>query len=215
MNISELVRSRHTCKAYDPQRPLSEEQLAQLQAILRYSPSSVNSQPWHFFLVTSEAGKAKLVPALTEHNMEKVRSAPLTVVIATKTELDDAHLQALLAQEDRDGRFGGNEEAKKGADGARRYYVGLNSTSAQKQQEWMARQAYIALGFLLMGAATLELDATPIEGFFPEKLDAALGLTELGLKSVVVASVGYGSEQDFNAALPKSRLPAEQVLTRL
>lgn len=215
MNIAELVRSRHTCKAYDPQRPLSEEQLAQLQEILRYSPSSVNSQPWHFFLVTSEAGKAKLVPTLTEHNMEKVRSAPLTVVIATKTELDDVHLQALLAQEDLDGRFGGNEEAKKGADGARRYYVGLNSTSAQKQQEWMARQAYIALGFLLMGAATLELDATPIEGFFPEKLDAALGLTELGLKSVVVASVGYGSEQDFNAALPKSRLPAEQVLTRL
>ena len=215
MNIAELVRSRHTCKAYDPQRPLSEEQLAQLQEILRYSPSSVNSQPWHFFLITSVEGKAKLVPTLTEHNMEKVRSAPLTVVIATKTELDDQHLQALLAQEELDGRFGGNEEAKKGADGARRYYVGLNSTSAQKQQEWMARQAYIALGFLLMGAATLELDATPIEGFFPEKLDAALGLTELGLKSVVVASVGYGSEQDFNAALPKSRLPAEQVLTRL
>ena len=215
MKIAELVRTRHTCKAYDPQRPLSEEQLAQLQAILRFSPSSVNSQPWHFFLVSSDAGKAKLVPALTEHNMEKVRSAPLTVVIATKTELDDAHLQALLAQEELDGRFGGNDEAKKGSDAARRYYVGLNSTSAQKQQEWMARQAYIALGFLLMGAATLELDATPIEGFFPEKLDAALGLTELGLKSVVVASVGYGSEQDFNAALPKSRLPAEQLLTRL
>lgn len=215
MKIAELVRTRHTCKAYDPQRPLSEEQLAQLQAILRFSPSSVNSQPWHFFLVSSDAGKAKLVPALTEHNMEKVRSAPLTVVIATKTELDDAHLQALLAQEELDGRFGGNEEAKKGADGARRYYVGLNSTTAQKQQEWMARQAYIALGFLLMGAATLELDATPIEGFFPEKLDAALGLSELGLKSVVVASIGHRSEQDFNATLPKSRLPAEQLITRL
>ena len=215
MKIAELVRTRHTCKAYDPQRPLSEEQLAQLQAILRFSPSSVNSQPWHFFLVSSDAGKAKLVPALTEHNMEKVRSAPLTVVIATKTELDDAHLQALLAQEELDGRFGGNEEAKKGADGARRYYVGLNSTTAQKQQEWMARQAYIALGFLLMGAATLELDATPIEGFFPEKLDAALGLTEQGLKSVVVASIGHRSAQDFNATLPKSRLPADQLITRL
>ena len=215
MKIAELVRTRHTCKAYDPQRPLSEEQLAQLQAILRFSPSSVNSQPWHFFLVSSEAGKAKLVPALTEHNMEKVRCAPLTVVIATKTELDDAHLQALLAQEELDGRFGGNEEAKKGADGARRYYVGLNSTTPQKQQEWMARQAYISLGFLLMGAATLGLDATPIEGFFPEKLDAALGLTEQGLKSVVVASIGHRSAQDFNATLPKSRLPAEQLITRL
>ena len=215
MKIAELVRTRHTCKAYDPQRPLSEEQLAQLQAILRFSPSSVNSQPWHFFLVSSDAGKAKLVPALTEHNMEKVRSAPLTVVIASRTELDDDHLQALLAQEELDGRFGGNEEAKKGADGARRYYVGLNSTTPQKQQEWMARQAYISLGFLLMGAATLGLDATPIEGFFPEKLDAALGLTEQGLKSVVVASIGHRSAQDFNATLPKSRLPAEQLITRL
>ena len=179
MNISQIVRTRHTCKAYDAQRPLSEEQLQQLQEILRFSPSSVNSQPWHFFLISSDEGKDKLIPTLTEHNMEKVRQAPLTVVIATKLELDDAHLQALLEQETQDGRFGGNEEARKGADGARRYYVGLNSTSPQKQQEWMARQAYISLGFLLMGAATLGLDATPIEGFFPEQLDAAFGLTEL------------------------------------
>ena len=215
MNISQIVRTRHTCKAYDAQRPLSEEQLQQLQEILRFSPSSVNSQPWHFFLISSDEGKDKLIPTLTEHNMEKVRQAPLTVVIATKLELDDAHLQALLEQETQDGRFGGNEEARKGTDGARRYYVGLNSTSPQKQQEWMARQAYISLGFLLMGAATLGLDATPIEGFFPEKLDAALGLGELGLKSVVVASIGYRSEQDFNASLNKSRLPAEQLITRL
>ena len=215
MNISQIVRTRHTCKAYDAQRPLSEEQLQQLQEILRFSPSSVNSQPWHFFLISSDEGKDKLIPTLTEHNMEKVRQAPLTVVIATKLELDDAHLQALLEQETQDGRFGGNEEARKGADGARRYYVGLNSTSPQKLQEWMARQAYISLGFLLMGAATLGLDATPIEGFFPEQLDAAFGLTEQGLKSVVVASIGYRSEQDFNASLTKSRLPAEQLFTRL
>ena len=215
MNITEIVRTRHTCKAYDAQRPLTEEQLQQLQEILRFSPSSVNSQPWHFFLISSDEGKKQLLPTLTEHNREKVRQAALTVVIATKRELDDAHLQALLAQEEQDGRFGGNEEAKKGADGARRYYVGLNSTSPQKQQEWMARQAYISLGFLLMGAATLGLDATPIEGFFPEQLDAAFGLTELGLKSVVVASIGYRSEQDFNASLTKSRLPAEQLFTRL
>ena len=215
MNISQIVRTRHTCKAYDAQRPLSEEQLQQLQEILRFSPSSVNSQPWHFFLITSETGKETLVPTLTEHNREKVRNAPLTVVIATKTQLDDAHLQALLAQEEQDGRFGGNEEAKKGSDAARRYYVGLNSTPPQKQQEWMARQAYISLGFLLMGAATLGLDATPIEGFFPEKLDAALELTEQGLKSVVVASIGHRSEQDFNAALPKSRLPMDEVLSEI
>ena len=106
---------------------------------------------------------------------------------------------ALLAQEELDGRFGGNEEAKKGADGARRYYVGLNSTTPQKQQEWMARQAYISLGFLLMGAATLGLDATPIEGFFPEKLDAALGLVLWG--SLAYQQGLYRTAQDSRLAL--------------
>jgi nitroreductase/dihydropteridine reductase len=33
------------------------------------------------------------------------------------------------------------------------------------------------------------------------------------LTSVVLAAFGYRSEQDFNAALPKSRLPREQLFT--
>lgn len=214
MNLTQIVQHRHTCKAYDENRRVTDEVLQQLQDILRFSPSSVNSQPWHFFVITSAEAKNKLLPALTEHNVEKVRRSAVTVVFTTKNLLDDAHLQTLLAKEEQDGRFG-NPEAKQGMDAGRRHFVGLNSTSTAKQQEWMARQAYLSLGFLLMGAAALGLDATPIEGFFPEKMDDALGLGELGLKSVVVASLGYHSQQDFNASLPKSRLETDQVITRL
>jgi nitroreductase/dihydropteridine reductase len=33
------------------------------------------------------------------------------------------------------------------------------------------------------------------------------------LTSVVLVSLGYRSESDFNAALPKSRLPREEIFT--
>ena len=75
--------------------------------------------------------------------------------------------------------------------------------------------AYLALGTLLLGAAAKGIDATPMEGIDRQALDEELGLAAQGLSSVVAVALGYRSDSDFNAALPKSRLPAERVLTRL
>lgn len=214
MNISDLVQSRYTSKAYDATRQISPEHKQQLLDILRFSPSSVNSQPWHFFAVTSDEGKAKVASAVTEANVPKVLKSSMVVVFSTRTEIDDDYLNSLLDKEQQDGRFA-SDEAKQGQDKGRRYFVNLNSSSPEQQRQWMAKQAYISLGFFLMGSAALGLDSTPIEGFFPDKLDAALKLSDKGLTSVVVAAVGYRSEQDFNAALPKSRWEAGQVITEL
>ncbi|MEO9383312.1 nitroreductase family protein [Chromobacterium phragmitis] len=79
----------------------------------------------------------------------------------------------------------------------------------------MEKQVYLAVGTLLLGAATLEIDACPIEGFDARVLGEELGLREQGLVASVIVALGKRSEQDFNARLPKSRLPAEAVITRL
>lgn len=214
MNIESIVRTRYTSKAYDPMRPLSAEQRQQLLDLLRFSPSSVNSQPWHFFIIESADAKARVKPAFGDLNGGKVHNAALTVIFATRTHIDEAHLNTLLTQEQQDGRFI-NDEVKASQDKGRRYFVNLNSGSERQQQEWMARQAYISLGFLLLGAATLGLNATPVEGFDPQLLDEILELKQQGYRSVVAATVGYSSEQDFNAGLPKSRLPQDSVITLL
>ena len=60
-----------------------------------------------------------------------------------------------------------------------------------------------------------EIDATPIEGFDPKILNEELGLRENGLTSVVLVALGYRSEEDFNAKLAKSRLPAEEIFSEL
>lgn len=48
-----------------------------------------------------------------------------------------------------------------------------------------------------------------MEGFDSKVLDTELGLRERGFTSSVVVSLGYRSNEDFNARLAKSRLPAQ------
>ena len=54
-----------------------------------------------------------------------------------------------------------------------------------------------------------------MEGFEKEKMDELLGLKQLGLKSVLVVTLGYRTVDDSNASRPKSRLPKEQLFTQL
>ena len=148
------------------------------------------------------------------YNEAKMLQASHVVVLCTRTEMTEEHLQAVLAQEQLDGRFP-NADARVGQDNSRRGYVNLHKHDQKDLQHWMEKQTYLALGTLLLGAASLGLDATPMEGFDFRKLDAELGLRDKGFTSLVVVSLGYRSETDFNAKLPKSRLPAQTLFTFL
>ncbi len=219
MDIARIARTRHTCKAYDPSRKIPADQIEQLKTLLRFAPSSVNSQPWHFFIAETDAGKARIANSTPEGspyaaNLPKVKNASHVVALCARTNVDDTHIAALLAQEEADGRFP-TPEGKEMQNKGRNFYVGLHRANPADMQAWTQKQVYLALGTLLFGAGALGIDATPIEGFDPKLLDEELGLAEKGLKSVVFVALGYRNEQDFNAKLPKSRLPAESVITEL
>ena len=64
MNIVEVATTRRTCKAFDAGRKLPEESLAALRTVLRFTPSSVNSQPRHFVIAASPAAKEKIAATL-------------------------------------------------------------------------------------------------------------------------------------------------------
>ncbi len=53
----DIARRRYTTKHYDPARRLGEAEWSALFEILRLSPSSVNAQPWHWFLIESEEAR--------------------------------------------------------------------------------------------------------------------------------------------------------------
>jgi nitroreductase/dihydropteridine reductase len=217
MNIADIAKTRHATKAFDAERKIPAELVDQIETLLRYSPSSVNSQPWHFFIAASEEGKARIAQAAHgaySANEPKIRRASHVVVFCSRATIDDAHLATLADQEKRDGRLR-DEEARAAAMRGRAFYVDLHRFERRDAQHWMEKQVYLAVGTLLLGAGALGIDACPIEGFDQPLLDQVLGLRERGLTSAVIVALGYRSDEDFNAKLPKSRLAAESVITRL
>ena len=61
--LSELATKRKTTKVFDATRKLSEAQIAEIKTLLQYTPSSTNSQPWHFVITNSAEGKARIAKA--------------------------------------------------------------------------------------------------------------------------------------------------------
>jgi nitroreductase/dihydropteridine reductase len=215
IDLIPYARARYTTKAYDPARKISAPQIAQLRELVRLAPSSVNSQPWHFVIASTDAGKARIAKAMHgpyAYNAPKVLNASHVFVLCTQHTLTDEHVEAVIEQEARDGRYP-NSQAQQTRHESLLSYADAHRYTRRDAQAWMEKQTYIALGTLLLGAAALELDATPMEGFDQAMLNRELALPAQGLTSTVVVSLGYHGADDFNAGVPKSRFPAEVLFT--
>jgi len=213
MDPVSAARRRHTVQAYDRGRTIAPALFDQLREVLRLAPSSVNSQPWRFIVAAGEEGKARIARAAegaARYNVPRIRGASHVIVLATRSDADPAHLDAVLAQEERDGRFA-DDGAREARHAARAACTDMHLHGRKDLQHWYEKQTYLALGTLLLAAAALDVGATPMEGFDADVLDRELGLREKGFTSTVIVALGYAGADDFNARLPKSRLPADAV----
>lgn len=217
MNLIEIMERRYSTKKFDNTRKISAEDMKQIKELLRLSASSVNTQPWHFIIASSEEGKkqiSKSTQGFYAFNDEKVLTASDIVVLCARTSMDEDYLQHILEKEDQDGRFA-NEEIKNGMHGGRSTFVNFHKNDYNDLQYWMDKQVYLNMGSLLLGSAALGIDAIPMEGFDVKVLNKELGLTEKGFTAVALVPLGYKANDDFNAQLPKSRLSEEEVFTTI
>jgi nitroreductase/dihydropteridine reductase len=155
---------------------------------------------------------AKATQGVYKFNEAKVLNASHVLVFCAKTSIDEAFLQQLTDQEDQDGRFA-DLEAKVGQLNAKKYFVNMHRFDLKDANHWMEKQVYLNLGSLLLGVSTLGIDAVPIEGFDAKELDEEFALRGRGYTSLVIVPLGVRSDDDFNAALPKSRLPEAQLFS--
>ncbi len=215
MDIISVALKRHSTKAFDPSKTLTDEQVEKVKTLLQYSPSSTNSQPWHFIVARTPEGKARVAKSAAGgfvFNERKMLDASLVVVFCAKTAMDDAWLERVVNQEEADGRFA-TPEAKAANHKGRTFFADMHRKDLKDDNHWMEKQVYLNVGNFLLGVAALGLDAVPIEGFDAAILDEEFGLKAQGFTSVVVVPVGYHSVEDFNASLPKSRLPLSTIVT--
>ncbi len=215
MDIVKSIKTRYATKAFNPDKNLSDAHINAIKDLIRFSPSSTNSQPWHFILARSEESKkqiAKSTQGFYSFNEQKVLDAPLVLVFCAKTNINQSYLLELLETENLAGRFAKTEH-KTGQHNGRSHFVNLHRDELNDTNHWMEKQVYLNLGSLLLGVSTMGIDAIPIEGFDAKVLDETFSLKEKGYTSLVIVPLGYRSETDFNASLPKSRWPAERIFT--
>jgi nitroreductase len=201
---------RYATKKFDPNRKISAEDWAALEEVLVLSPSSGGLQPWKFIVVTDPDIRTQLQPV--SFGQTQVTDASHLVVFAAEQNFDETGVDAHIA---RTAEVRG--VSLESLTPFRNMLVGgiVEALDQPHRQAWASRQAAIALGSLLTSAALLGIDAWPMEGFVPAQYDAILKLEEQSLTAVVVCALGYRSEDDSYASLPKVRFPKERVLAHV
>jgi|CXWL01.1.fsa_nt_gi nitroreductase len=197
---------RYATKKFDPTKHLTQEQLDELLESARLSASSYGLQPYKLVVVTNPAIRAKL----REHawNQSQVTDASHLVVICSYRTIDAAYID----------RFVGIIASERGVSveslkGYRDMMVGsIQGRTPEQLADWMKRQSYIALGFLLSAAAQHQIDACPMEGFDATHVDVDLGLAEENLTAAVFCPLGFRASDDATASYKKVRFPKEEFI---
>lgn len=98
-------------------------------------------------------------------------------------------------------------------DGFKQAILGAVQHRSQADKEVRnKKQTYIALGFGLLTAAHLGIDATPMEWFDPKQYDEILWLQDSEYTTSVVLALWYRSPEDATQHYKKVRFAAEKVI---
>ena len=201
---------RYATKKYDASRTVSPQDLDVLKQAVRISASAFGLQPYRVLIIEDKEVRAKLAD-VSSGNKDSILKASHLFVFANISNLDNDGIESFVEnvaqtrQVERDA-LSGFENYLKGT------FSGL---SAERKNTWASKQTYIALANLLNAAATLKIDATPMEGFDSEAYDNILNLNEKGLTASVIAVVGYRHEEDAAQHLPKVRKPEQELFITL
>jgi len=209
MSVLTNLKWRYATKRMNGQSVPSEKVENILEAI-QLAPTSIGLQPFTVMVVEDPELRAKIAPAI--YNQPQITEGSHVLVFAAWTEITDESIDKYI-----------NHIASlrgipvESLDGMKNMIVGSRAgKSAEQIVNWNSRQAYIALGFGLVVAAEEQVDATPMEGFDADALDAALGLKEKGLHSAVVMVLGYrDAENDYLSKAAKVRRSKDELFVRL
>lgn len=194
-----MMKKRYTTKKYDATVKLTTEQLNEIEEILHLSPSSLNTQPWKFTIISNQEIKESLAP-FSFHNKEKVEDCSHLIVFNIFNNLD-------LFEEQITNNL---------PEYALTYYKEkIKPLGESYIKNWMSEQAHIALGVLLSACAAMDIDATPMGGIEPDKYDIFLNSSK-DYKSILAVALGKRSIEDKNqpSITPKRRLPIEKIIEK-
>lgn len=210
--ISDLEK-RYTTKKYDSSKRIPAADLEILYQAMRLSASSINSQPWKFIVIASDQAKLRMFDTFAnkfQFNQPHIKTASEIILFAHNPEYKREDYGRVIDQDIANKRT--QAENREQAFGAYAF-VDLNTDETGNNAQWTKAQTYLALGNTLHTLARLGIDSTTMEGVDSDLIGELFAEELEGYVCDVALAIGYhDAEQDYNQPLPKSRLPAEQVL---
>jgi nitroreductase len=208
-NLNEILNWRYATKRMTG-KSLPDEIIERILDAIRLSASSLGFQPYTIFVISDPEIKSKIRPIANDQ--PQITECSHLLVFTAWTELTEEQMNRHME----------NTARERGieVDSLKRWIDFLNNRNKQYSKEeniqWAGHQAYLALGTGLIAAASEGIDATPMEGFKPEELDALLKLHEKGLRSMVLMAIGYRDEaNDYLLKQKKVRRPKEELFIRM
>jgi 3-hydroxypropanoate dehydrogenase len=148
---------------------VSDDTLRQLYELMKWGPTAANSCPARLIFVRSPEAKDRLLACVSPGNVNKVREAPVTVIVGMDIDFHDK-LPKLFPHVD-----------------ARAWFA----NDAAKRAESAMRNSSLQGGYLILAARALGLDCGPMSGFDPAKIDAAFW-TGSSMKTNFICALGHG-----------------------
>jgi len=132
-------------------KPVPESLLREIYDLAKFGPTSMNTQPARFIMLTSAAAKERVMPAMMPGNVDKTKSAPVIVIVAS-----DAHFYEHLPK-----TFPNKPDAKE-----------MFAGNAGLAQATATRNTTLAGAYFMIAARAHGLDCGPMSGFDAAKVNA-------------------------------------------
>jgi 3-hydroxypropanoate dehydrogenase len=160
-------------------RPVPESLLRAAHDIMKWGPTTANSQPARILYLVSKASRDKLRPALAPTNVEKTMNAPVVAIVAWDTRYYE-NLPRLFHNPD-----------------AINWYNKPGVSEVHGFRNGSLQGAYLILALRAVG-----LDCGAMSGFDTAKVDAAF-FPDGRLKSNFLINIGFGTGKRLPPANPR------------
>lgn len=188
-SLDQLFLKARTANGFTDQ-PVPLTLLQQVYDIAKMGATSMNAQPTRYVFLNSAASRARLLPALMDSNVEKTRTAPVTVIVATDTRFYE-HMPLIWH----------------GAGAKEMFEADLPMAQATA-----TRNGTLGAAYFMIAARAVGLDCGPMSGVDLAKVNADF-FPDGRFQTNFLINLGYGDDSKLFDRNP--RLTFEQACTVL
>jgi len=190
--LDQILRTARTQNGWLP-TPVSDDQIKALYELMKWGPTTANTQPGRLVFLRTQAAKERLKPHLAPPNQDKSMTAPVVAIIAYDLEFYENIPKVFPHRPEMKNNFIGDDKKA------------MVETTALRNSSMQG-------AYLIIAARALGIDCGPMSGFNNAGVDKEF-FSGTSFKSNFICNLGHGDPAKVMGRLP--RLSFDEVCKML